>query len=219
MKTLKGFNEGEIRRLTALTEEARRKNRKLAEAFTQFAAESGRAKGSVRNFYYDFVRMCSEDSTLSARFFTSPPTVSHAKAFDGDETRWLIRKILLGKQQNKSVRRTIIELSSGDEKLMLRYQNKYRNVLKNSRGLIEEIALELGMEEAEYASVNTTKVPEITLKRLKSSINMLVENIAASLRRENVTLKESNENLTRENRALRALLACREDAPSTAAQE
>jgi dihydroxyacetone kinase len=82
-------------------------------------------------------------------------------------------------------------------------------VLKTSPSLVKEIADELGVEEDVYLSSKTTKVPEITLKRLKISINTLVENIAKTARDEANSLKERNRILEAENTALREMLISR----------
>lgn len=217
MQTIKGYSEEEVRALAGMAESARENNVKLSAVFEAFARDYGRAKGSVRNFYYDFIRMCSSDEQLSSAYFSKLPKVSRIRSFDEAEARFLVRRILIGKKVNKSVRRTIIELSGGDEKLMLRYQNKYRNIVKSNRALIDEIAAELGMQEESIISGKSKKVPDITLKQLKSSINALVENIARSAKKENVELKERNRALEAENAALREVLGVREERVRTSA--
>ncbi|MBR2969331.1 MAG: hypothetical protein IKC36_05760 [Clostridia bacterium] len=206
MNTIKGFTKEEVRVLAERAQAAKENNQKLSAVFEGFAKDYGRAKGSVRNFYYDFIKMCARDEALSSAFFKTPPSANKIRSFDEGETRFLVRKILIGKKLNKSVRRTIIELSGGDEKLMLRYQNKYRNVVKNQRGLIREIADELGMEEDALVSGRNQKVPDITLKQLKTSINSLVEGIARAAREEKQALSERNRILEAENAVLREVL-------------
>ncbi|MBQ5929610.1 MAG: hypothetical protein IIX02_02355, partial [Clostridia bacterium] len=51
-------------------------------------------------------------------------------AFTEEEADAALRSILAEKSKGMSVRRAIFNLSGGDDKLMLRLQNKYRNTLK-----------------------------------------------------------------------------------------
>jgi hypothetical protein len=182
------------------------KNEKLSLVFSKFAKNRGRAKGSVRNFYYDFLKLCRENPVLGEKYFASLPKVNKIKPFDEVETEYLIRKILIGKKNNVSVRRTIIEISKGDEKLMLRYQNKYRNVLKNEREIIYRVLNELGLSEQKLIDTSINRIPEPTIERLKTSINTLVENIAKTSNQEKEELKKQNEILLKENLLLKNLL-------------
>ena len=134
------------------------------------------------------------------------PAVNKIKSFDQAETEYLIKKIILGKSKNVSVRKTILELAGGDEKLSLRYQNKYRNVLQNDRELISRICAELGIDEEELKNSSTKRISEQTMKRLKTSINTLVQNIAKNVQEEKDRLKERNALLEKENERLRKLL-------------
>ena len=204
--TIRGFSEEEITALAAAVEKAKRENGNLTDVFDKFGKERGRAKGSVRNFYYEFVRMCNADPILAQRFFSAPPKVNRVESFGDEETKSLVKEILTGKMQNKSVRRTIIELSGGDEKLMLRYQNKYRNVLKNTPALVTETAEEMGANAGGKRGTISIKVPDISLKRLKAGINALVENVARSVREENDSLRRRTEVLEQENAMLKAVL-------------
>ena len=52
---MKGFSSDEIKRLIYLADKNKREGKSLSEVFSRFAAESGRAKGSVRNFYYNLL--------------------------------------------------------------------------------------------------------------------------------------------------------------------
>ena len=206
MDSIKGFSKREIEQLAAMAEGAKENGMNLSDVFERFAAEHKRAKGSVRNFYYEFVRMCAEDEVLRAKYFKHLPTVSRAEMFDDDQARFLIRKILIGKQNNKSVRRTILELANGDEKLALRYQNKYRNLRKNKGFMIESVAKDLGAEEQAFLLLDGKKIPPFTVRQLKASINALVEKIALGYRTENQNLKQQVQLLQQENEILKRML-------------
>ena len=51
--------------------------------------------------------------------------------FTEPEVEQLVENVLRGRAKGQSVRACLQELSGGDHSLMLRYQNKYRSVLKN----------------------------------------------------------------------------------------
>ncbi len=206
MQKYKGYTNDEITELASRVESAKQNNQKLSVVFEGFARDSGRAKGSVRNFYYELVRAINQSEVACDKYFTKTPFVNKIQTFSDSETRMLIKKILLGKKQNKSVRRTISELTGGDDRLSLRYQNKYRNVLKSSPELIEEIAEEIGLEDALYYKHPYKKVPDISLKQLKISIDELVKGIADGAKRENENLKKTNDELKKENAVLRGML-------------
>ena len=206
MNKFKGFSEGEVKELALAVEDALAVNAKLSTVFEAFAHKYGRAKGSVRNFYYEFVKECEGNVARANKYFKSLPHVNKPVGFSGDEEAWLVRKILIGKKLNKSVRSTISSLAGGDERLALRYQNKYRNVLKNNVALVKKTAEELGVEESEIIACKNKKVAEITLKQLKVSINSFVEKIADDVKKENEGLKSRLLKAESENRLLRALL-------------
>lgn len=205
MDKIKGFTRSEVLELAAEAEKAKNGNGRLSDVFDAFAKKHNRARGSVRNFYYEFMRMCDQSPSLSEKYFVSRPPVNRARAFSEDEEKMLVEKILAGRRDNKSVRRTIIELAGGDEKLTLRYQNKYRNILKNDRELISRTAEDLGLQDEELRRA-CSRVDENSMRKLKAGINALVENIARSVREECKELKRRNALLENENRMLRTVL-------------
>jgi hypothetical protein len=103
------------------------------------------------------------------------------------------------------VRRAIFNLSGGDDKLMLRLQNKYRNTLKKEPERIAEIAAEMGLsEDAENARRVSKGAAEckkampdrdFLRRRLESEINALYDRLAQALKAENERLREENDRL------------------------
>ena len=89
---------------------------------------------------------------------------------------------------------------------MLRYQNKYRNVLKNEREIICRVLNELGLSEDKLIESSINRIPKPTIERLKTSINTIVENIAKTSNQEKEELKKQNEILLKENLLLKNLL-------------
>jgi len=88
-----------------------------------------------------------------------------------------------GLKRGESVRKTIYDLSGGDVRLALRYQNKYRNIKNRDKSVVND-------KSAQY-------------RQLSEKINGLIERIGADLRKENAILKERINALTAENKRLK----------------
>jgi hypothetical protein len=131
--------------------------------------------------------------------------VEKIREFTEEETNRVLRSILEEKSKGLSVRRAIFNLSGGDDKLMLRLQNKYRNTLKKEPERIAEIAMELGLsEEAENVRKGggrrvegKTRLPDrdFLRRRLENEINALYDRLAQALKAENERLRIENEQL------------------------
>ena len=91
------------------------------------------------------------------------------------------------------MRRAVLNLSGGDDKLMLRYQNKYRNVVVKQPERIQRLMRECGLGTGEGGA----------RKRIEDEINSLYDKLAASLKEENKRLSTLIKRLTDENALLR----------------
>lgn len=200
MKIVKGFTDDELKELASAVENAKATNGKLSAVFDTFAKKTGRAKGSVRNFYYGFVKECEKNDALRSEYFVRLPEISKARAFDNTETEKLVSAVIEGKNNNKSVRRAIIDLAGGNEKLALRYQNKYRSLIRNFPEKFGPV--KAGRLDRE----NVNLVPPAAVRRVKAEINALVERIASSVKEENASLKKKTALLQQENLMLKGLL-------------
>ena len=105
--------------------------------------------------------------------------------FTEEETEEMLKKVLTEKSKGMSVRRAIRNLSDGDEKLMLRMQNKYRNLLKKQPERVREAAKAAGVKEEK----------SFLQRKLEREIDALYERIAADLKEENRRLREELEKL------------------------
>ena len=125
------------------------------------------------------------------------------REFTEEETDEALRSILAEKSKGMSVRRAIFNIAKGDDKLMLRLQNKYRNVLKKQPQRIADIAKELGMD-VEYPVKQEKAFPdkEFLKRRLENEINALYDRLAKALKEENERLKMENQRLKEENQRL-----------------
>ena len=116
--------------------------RPLKKVFEAVAEKTGRKPNSIRNFYYARIK----EKDLST-------TALHAGAFvpfSEDEIRSLLRTVLSAQANGISVRACTMSMGGGDNKAMLRYQNKYRALLKNRPRLVEQVAEELRAEGVEF---------------------------------------------------------------------
>lgn len=128
-----GWSESENQLLWDTADEAQKQGLPLKAVFEQIARQTGRRPNSIRNYYYAQVRLRDDGAAPQARFvpFTQP------------EVDWLMEQVLIARSAGQSVRACLQKLSGGDHSLMLRYQNKYRAVIKTRpdyvRALVEKL--------------------------------------------------------------------------------
>lgn len=131
-----GWKQEEIDLLFSAVSEASETGRPLRDVFADVGAKLSRKPNSIRNFYYARVR---ENPDLTAR-------QSPFRSFTPDEVHQLLRSVLISRGEGRSVRACVTELAHGDRAGMLRYQNKYRSILKNKPEMLMEVAQELRAE-------------------------------------------------------------------------
>lgn len=122
-----GWSAAEDALLWDEVKKARQAGRPLKSVFDTVAQTTGRKPNSIRNYYYARAR---ED-----------PSQGHSPAFVPftQEEIWdLLLKVLGAQARGMSVRACTLELGGGDTRAMLRYQNKYRALLKNNPALVQE---------------------------------------------------------------------------------
>lgn len=133
--TRAGWREEERARLFDEIEAAARTGAPLRNVFEKTGEALGRKPNSVRNYYY----MQMRPHCLGA------PRATPFETFTEEETDALLRAVLLGKAEGRSVRASVMALANGDRTKMLRYQNKYRAILRKNpdrlRALCRELAL------------------------------------------------------------------------------
>lgn len=122
----------------------------LRGVFDRTGQALGRKPNSVRNYYYMQMReKGGEEMKRAAPFDT----------FSDEEIHDLLRKVLLGRGSGRSVRACVMEMSGGDRSRMLRYQNKYRAILRKKPDLIEQVCRELKQEGLPCPDVTVTISP------------------------------------------------------------
>ena len=124
-----GWSEAENQLLWETAEEAQQQGLPLKTVFDRIAEQTGRRPNSIRNYYYAQVREHGEVGQHPARFVP----------FTQQEVDWLMEQVLIARAAGQSVRSCLQKLSGGDHSLMLRYQNKYRAVIKSRPEYVREL--------------------------------------------------------------------------------
>ena len=128
-----GWSEFESNLLWETAEEAQQRGLPLKAVFERIAQQTGRRPNSIRNYYYAQVRQQEGGQARAQRFVP----------FTQEEVDWLMEQVLRARAEGQSVRACLQKLSEGDHSRMLRYQNKYRSVIKNRpdyvRWLVEKL--------------------------------------------------------------------------------
>ena len=124
-----GWNSAEEALLHAAVDRCRAAGEPLKTAFLQAAEQTGRRPNSVRNHYY-----------ASGRPDGNAPAFL---PFSEEESLSLLKTVLQARSAGESVRACTLRIAEGDTRRMLRYQNKYRALLKSHPGLVARARQEL----------------------------------------------------------------------------
>ena len=207
MNKINGYTEEEAKRLVEYVKDGKRAGKTLTKLFASYGAENGRARGSVRNYYYALMKNRKGDERIVKLLDGSSLKVEEIREFTEEETESALRSILVEKSKGLSVRRAISNLSQGDDKLMLRLQNKYRNVLKKQPERLEKILEDMGLNKEERKRLlesgrksRNKPEQEFLRRRLESEINALYDRLTQALKAENEKLREENEFLKSERK-------------------
>ena len=178
-----GWREDEIDRLWHEIQQANQNGQPLRTVFEQMGETLGRKPNSVRNYYYMQLRGREGASLRRAAPFVP---------FSDGEVRALCKAVLRARAQGQSVRAAVTALAGGDRSRMLRYQNKYRSVLKKRPQLIEELVAELQGEGVrcdsplspppcdaaalrEQAAAKAALLPDPDVQQLMTGLNALLD--------------------------------------------
>ena len=194
MNKINGYTEEEARNLVSYVCEGINAGNTLTGIFQSYAQKTGRAKGSVRNYYYALLRTTGDERVKNLLRDTNLKAEKIVQ-FSEKETDEILKAILTQKSRGISVRRAVLNLSGGDSKLMLRYQNKYRNVLTKQPERIEKLMKECGLNTSDEAR-----------KKLEREINDLYDRLASGLKEENRRLNLVIKKLSDENSLLKLQL-------------
>ncbi len=134
--TRTGWDETEADRLFSAVQEANASGRPLQSVFNALAVDLGRKPNSIRNYYYTQMRTRIEAARRMPAY----------TAFTPEETHELLRKMLIAQGKGVSVRACAMEMGQGSHSRMLRYQNKYRALIKRRPALVAQVCQELRQE-------------------------------------------------------------------------
>jgi hypothetical protein len=188
---INGYSKNEAESLIKYICTQKALGRTLSSIFEDYASSSGRAKGSIRNYYYALLKS-TDDKTVNELLCNTSLKAETAKPFTDEETDKILKAILLSKSKGISVRQAVLKLSNGDDKLMLRYQNKYRNTLTKQPEKIKQLLKECNLDYSDEGQ-----------KKIEDKINSLYDELTKSLRTDNESLKKLVKKLTDENRLLK----------------
>ena len=155
----------------------------LRSVFESVAAKTGRQPNSVRNYYYTQIKNTRQDT---------PAFVP----FSEEESRQLVRAILRAQAKGESVRSCTLHLAQGDTKRMLRYQNKYRALLKNKPHVISQIREELlGSGTPTHDPFAKTAAPRVGRpKKQAANIETTIQELVGALYDSLLALANRNSN-------------------------
>ena len=187
MNKINGYTEEEAAGLIEYIYSGRNAGKTLSYLFETYGRAHSRAKGSVRNYYYAFLKK-QDDERVKRILAGKDLRAGTVRPFTEEETDGMLRAIFRERAKGYSVRRAIMHAADGDAKKMLRMQNKYRNLLKKQPERLERAAKEAGVPAGS----------EFLQRRLEQEIDALYRRIAGELRRENEALRAELEKLHRE---------------------
>lgn len=191
MEKINGYTKEEAISLVKFVCEGKGQGKTLTRIFDEYAKKAGRAKGSVRNYYYALLKS-TDNEEVKKLLEGTDLKAEDVRPFTDEETDKILKAILMQKSKGVSVRRAVLNIAGGDDKLMLRYQNKYRNVMAKQPERIERLMRESGYE-----------IKEEEQKAIEDRINLLYDELNASLKEENKRLTAVIKRLTDENFLLR----------------
>lgn len=191
MAKINGYSREEAESFVKYLCQGKGQGKTLTRIFEEYAAATHRAKGSVRNYYYALLKSTDNAEVREILKGTSL-RAEDVRPFTDEETDKILREILRQKSRGVSVRRAVLNLADGDDKLMLRYQNKYRNVMSKQPERIERLMKECGLDSSDGGR-----------QALEEKINSLYDRLNSSLKDEVKRLTALVKKLTDENSLLK----------------
>ena len=208
MQVIYGYKTSEIKNFANYLSKTNKNG--LTNIFLDYAKISNKSVGTIRNMYYAMAKKSTQDALFRENYLKGQVLkVNKSKNFTQCEEKCLLRQILLKIINNVSVRTAVLELANGNSTLALRYQNKYRSLLKNNVELVNAIKSEIELSTGKTFKDATNKVraiSEVSFEKLKDAINKMVQKLNANVDTENQLLKSKVFNLEKENEKLKTLL-------------
>jgi hypothetical protein len=127
--TRTGWKQEEENLLFEEAAKAQEENRPLKSVFDIVALKTGRKPNSIRNYYYARIKENPQCHQRSPAFIP----------FRQEEIWDLLVNVLSEQARGVSVRACTLKMGRGDTKAMLRYQNKYRSLIRTNEPLVREV--------------------------------------------------------------------------------
>jgi len=163
-----GWSGEEEELLFAGAERAKAAGEPLKSVFDAVAAETGRRPNSIRNHYYARVR---ESESCALRHTPAFTPFTEAESID------LLETVLTAQASGESVRACTMRLGSGDQSAMLRYQNKYRALVRSRPDLVERVLASLGERGIRAADPYAKKPQAVKPHRLGRDVSEVVSRL------------------------------------------
>ena len=176
-----GWSENEANLLWETADEAQQQGLPLKSVFERIAIKTGRRPNSIRNYYYAQVQKRSGSEARPARFVP----------FTEEEVVALMDEVLRARSKGHSVRSCLQRMADGDHSLMLRYQNKYRSIIKTRPDLVNSIVEKLRDEGLDAYPPEVNHRPRTSLADACKNLN------EGARQREDPELIRACETLTR----------------------
>ena len=183
------WTDREIKTLFSHIEMCNEKGMTLTEGFASYATTSGRKPNSVRNYYYAELENLEKNESMRKKLGIdlSLHKKTNPNFFSSDETNQVMQQISDFVKKGVSVRKACLTLAKGDITKMVRLQNKYRTMIKQTK------------QENKELPQNIISMPQKTMRLTETEINSLflglVKLIKSSVKQElNLKLQKDTEN-------------------------
>ena len=97
MNKINGYTEEEVKTLVEYIKEGKKKGKTLTWLFETYGNQHGRAKGSVRNYYYALMKNEKQDERVVKLLDGSSLSVEKIREFTPQETDEALKSILAEK--------------------------------------------------------------------------------------------------------------------------
>ena len=179
-----------VKALASFLARGKKEGKNLSELFSEYAKKTGKAKGSIRNLYYESVAKTEGSPYLKTRLFGEEDfSVQKKQTFTGAEEEGLLLRLFTLKRKGVSVRSALAVMAEHSPSLALRYQNKYRNLLTKNPSLVLR-AVERVKEETGYCFNPYEGKKKAEISPVKQGKESALAKKLNRLKKENARLKE-----------------------------
>ncbi|MBE7090500.1 MAG: hypothetical protein E7363_01105 [Clostridiales bacterium] len=179
-----------VKALATFLARGKKEGKNLSELFSEYAKKTGKAKGSIRNLYYESVAKTEGSPHLKTRLFGKEDfSVQKKKTFSQTEEEGLLLRLFTLKRKGVSVRSALAVMAEHSPSLALRYQNKYRNLLTKNPSLVLRAVARV-KEETGYCFNPYEGKKKAEISPVKQRKESALAKKLNRLKKENARLKE-----------------------------